>query len=375
MSQNTNIMDSDSDMQLVSKGFAIKRVSKSDMNELRASLHIIASALAACNTLNEVKTESTRTDVQGGLTMQKTATRSQLRYVPHLVGSSLSVLERAAAAAARILSGVMPHSDELSGEGHPIVHELLDAFYYSPSSSIPCPAHTDPGIISVIVDDAPGLEVQGSDGEWRLVELEPNEVALLAGRQLKGTPACTHRVGQIATERCSLVYERRLADALAVAVVEKERVDPISASFLASALPSPSGPPLHPMLRTVLIGTRDINSPLHILDGRTDELEAVWRRAHVYELRSCSSVSSASASRANIRHTAPLSQRLAACFSAVPAPWGGWICRLLHLKQPETRIIMAGLDAAGKTTILYKLRLGEVVTTIPTIGFNVESVQ
>merc|ERR550537_2185886 len=32
---------------------------------------------------------------------------------------------------------------------------------------------------------------------------------------------------------------------------------------------------------------------------------------------------------------------------------------------------MVGLDAAGKTTILYKLKLGEVVTTIPTIGFNV----
>lgn len=36
---------------------------------------------------------------------------------------------------------------------------------------------------------------------------------------------------------------------------------------------------------------------------------------------------------------------------------------------------MVGLDAAGKTTILYKLKLGEVVTTIPTIGFNVESVE
>ena len=38
------------------------------------------------------------------------------------------------------------------------------------------------------------------------------------------------------------------------------------------------------------------------------------------------------------------------------------------------RILMLGLDAAGKTTVLYKLKLGEVVTTIPTIGFNVESV-
>ena len=34
----------------------------------------------------------------------------------------------------------------------------------------------------------------------------------------------------------------------------------------------------------------------------------------------------------------------------------------------EVRILMLGLDAAGKTTILYKLKLGEVVTTIPTIG-------
>merc|ERR1712039_478734 len=36
---------------------------------------------------------------------------------------------------------------------------------------------------------------------------------------------------------------------------------------------------------------------------------------------------------------------------------------------------MGGLDAAGKTTILYKLKLGEVVTTIPTVGFNVETVE
>ncbi|KAK2106528.1 Arf GTPase arf1 [Saguinus oedipus] len=36
---------------------------------------------------------------------------------------------------------------------------------------------------------------------------------------------------------------------------------------------------------------------------------------------------------------------------------------------------MVGLDAEGKTTILYKLKLGEIVTTIPTIGFNVESVE
>ncbi|WP_411022910.1 ADP-ribosylation factor-like protein [Salmonella sp. s51228] len=43
--------------------------------------------------------------------------------------------------------------------------------------------------------------------------------------------------------------------------------------------------------------------------------------------------------------------------------------------KKEMRILMVGLDAAGKTTILYKLKLGEIVTTIPTIGFNVESVE
>jgi len=45
------------------------------------------------------------------------------------------------------------------------------------------------------------------------------------------------------------------------------------------------------------------------------------------------------------------------------------------LGSKEMRILMVGLDAAGKTTILYKLKLGEIVTTIPTIGFNVETVE
>ncbi|RUS80708.1 hypothetical protein EGW08_011531 [Elysia chlorotica] len=40
----------------------------------------------------------------------------------------------------------------------------------------------------------------------------------------------------------------------------------------------------------------------------------------------------------------------------------------------STRVLMLGLDAAGKTTILYKVKLNETVCTIPTIGFNVETV-
>ena len=43
------------------------------------------------------------------------------------------------------------------------------------------------------------------------------------------------------------------------------------------------------------------------------------------------------------------------------------LVKMLFAKK-EMRILMVGLDAAGKTTILYKLKLGEIVTTIPTIG-------
>ncbi|KAF4124151.1 ADP-ribosylation factor-like protein 1 [Geosmithia morbida] len=72
-----------------------------------------------------------------------------------------------------------------------------------------------------------------------------------------------------------------------------------------------------------------------------------------------------------------------------------WLSSLLWAKK-EIRILILGLDNAGKTTLLYRLKVsssqlapflaftvhrtnlttqvGEVVTTIPTIGFNVESV-
>uniref|UniRef100_A0A8C6WNU8 Uncharacterized protein n=1 Tax=Neogobius melanostomus TaxID=47308 RepID=A0A8C6WNU8_9GOBI len=45
------------------------------------------------------------------------------------------------------------------------------------------------------------------------------------------------------------------------------------------------------------------------------------------------------------------------------------------VSKTPVRILMVGLDAAGKTTILYQMKLNEVVTTIPTIGFNVETVE
>lgn len=47
----------------------------------------------------------------------------------------------------------------------------------------------------------------------------------------------------------------------------------------------------------------------------------------------------------------------------------------LFATAEAVRILMVGLDGAGKTTLLYQLKLGDTVTTIPTIGFNVETVE
>lgn len=41
----------------------------------------------------------------------------------------------------------------------------------------------------------------------------------------------------------------------------------------------------------------------------------------------------------------------------------------------EAKILLLGLDAAGKSTILYKLKLGEAQSHDPTVGFNVETIQ
>ncbi len=42
--------------------------------------------------------------------------------------------------------------------------------------------------------------------------------------------------------------------------------------------------------------------------------------------------------------------------------------------QTEHKIVLVGLDNAGKTTILYQFLMNEVVHTSPTIGSNVEEV-
>ena len=48
----------------------------------------------------------------------------------------------------------------------------------------------------------------------------------------------------------------------------------------------------------------------------------------------------------------------------------GKIYTKLFAKKP-VKLIISGLDASGKSTMLFKLKLGEVTTTIPTIGNNI----
>ena len=60
---------------------------------------------------------------------------------------------------------------------------------------------------------------------------------------------------------------------------------------------------------------------------------------------------------------------------------GNVFCQLFDLltswsnPKKQMRILMVGLDGAGKTTILYKLKIDDIVRTIPTVGFNVETVE
>ena len=57
---------------------------------------------------------------------------------------------------------------------------------------------------------------------------------------------------------------------------------------------------------------------------------------------------------------------------------GNWITNVwdrLFSEKREMKIVIVGLDAAGKTTILNKMRFDEVMQTAPTIGVNTEDIQ
>ncbi|CAM9457947.1 unnamed protein product [Ectocarpus sp. 12 AP-2014] len=56
---------------------------------------------------------------------------------------------------------------------------------------------------------------------------------------------------------------------------------------------------------------------------------------------------------------------------------GHVVSRLVHIlgTLKEKRLLLLGLDNAGKTSLLYNLHLNEVMDTVPTVGFNMEQVE
>lgn len=55
---------------------------------------------------------------------------------------------------------------------------------------------------------------------------------------------------------------------------------------------------------------------------------------------------------------------------------GSFLNKILDsFSSMKAKILLIGLDNAGKTTILYRMKLNEVVTSVPTVGFNVQSVK
>lgn len=111
---------------------------------------------------------------------------------------------------------------------------ILDCFYYDGQSGAEpaLPGHTDPGLITVVTDNGPGLEVYEPGTGWiGPIILASDEVVVLVGRSLAALSdgeltACRHRVGKIRSPRLSIVYEirtnvvglqmtqRKIADAL-----------------------------------------------------------------------------------------------------------------------------------------------------------------
>ena len=44
-------------------------------------------------------------------------------------------------------------------------------------------------------------------------------------------------------------------------------------------------------------------------------------------------------------------------------------------KDKEARLLILGLDGAGKSSIMHKMKFGENISTAPTIGFNVDEIK
>jgi len=169
---------------------------------------------------------------QGCVAIAAFPERAQLRFATMATTDSLlqretrSALERSVADGAAALSQVaLGHLKGLKG-APTRAEPLLDAFWYPGSDGwsenhdgqppAPCPAHTDPGLLTCIVDDNPGLEAYRSNGQWAEVAPTYAQCVIIAGRELEVITAgriraCTHRVRPTTASRTSLVFELKLS--------------------------------------------------------------------------------------------------------------------------------------------------------------------
>ncbi|KAJ3057003.1 ADP-ribosylation factor protein 3 [Rhizophlyctis rosea] len=75
--------------------------------------------------------------------------------------------------------------------------------------------------------------------------------------------------------------------------------------------------------------------------------------------------------------TAPQQQRASFVVTHADSPTKGLLSLLRKLRRSdkEFRILLLGLDNAGKTTVLKRLASEDIEQVAPTQGFNIKSVQ
>ena len=207
---------------LAKRGFAI--VQLSDAAALSLAFPPIRTALAAFHAAHR---PASNVDADVDAQLVAFAERAQLRLQNPREVDADDDLHRSAARGGAVLQHVAEAAlAQLRGLDayHDASSAVCDVFYYPKSEQSPCPAHEDPGLVTVIADDAPGLEVRDAGG-WRSVVLAEDEVAVLGNSglaKIAGHPACVHRVVPCA-ERVSITFELRLNEAGVRAAAAAER--------------------------------------------------------------------------------------------------------------------------------------------------------
>jgi hypothetical protein len=238
-------------------GYVVVRVPQSLAESIRACIPTISSSL------ERVFASRVGDEIAGRcISMRAHSARSQLRVVDapsdgDLVSSveassdrAREELEAAAqatkAALARVAQaalGAISSQRRIDMRDMHDAHScILDCFYCPGSGGWealgrdgppppPCPSHEDPGLMTVVTADQPGLEVAcRRGGGWLRPVLRDDEVILLANRGLAALSghalqACTHRVANdLPAPRTSCVYEIRLNEAGARAEADVKKL-------------------------------------------------------------------------------------------------------------------------------------------------------